>query len=91
MTAYPTVTQNAFLADEIGQQILRAGKDYQTIPYPEFYALVETHTGKTKFNENDLKQAFRESVLGGRMPFLISFGTNVVFVCKDSNFAPVAL
>ena len=58
MTAYPTVTQNAFLADEIGQQILRAGKDYQTIPYPEFYALVETHTGKTKFNENDLKQAF---------------------------------
>lgn len=88
---YPTAAQTIALASELGQSILSTGRDYLTIPWAEFYALVEKVTGKTKFDEMMLRRHLRESVMGGSVTFLICYGGNIVFVCKDSNFAPVDL
>jgi hypothetical protein len=91
MNDYPTANETKALADELGQMILRTGRDYLTIPWGEFYALVKSRTGKDTFDEGMLRHHFRESVLGGKVPFLINYGTNIVFICKDANFAPIDL
>ncbi len=91
MSEYPTKAEYKVLVEEIGQTILRTGRDYVTYSFEEFYALVKKHTGKEKFRDDDLNELFQQGVIGGRVPFLIAFGMSGVFVCKDSNFAPVEL
>jgi hypothetical protein len=88
---YPSNTQCAAFADEVAQSLLKAGRDCATFTYLDFYALVQKHTACEKFDEGMMRRHFRESVLGGSVEFVISFGTNVVFIAKDSDFAPVEI
>jgi hypothetical protein len=88
---YPTNAQNAVFADHVGQSLLKEGRDCATFTYLEFYALVQKFCHCEKYDESMMRRHFRESVLGGSVEFVISFGTNIVFVAKDSNFAPVEI
>lgn len=91
MSEYPTAAETKSFADDLAQNILSTGRDYLTIPWDEFYALIESRTGKKKFDEGMLRHHLHNSVLGGRVQFLIMYGQNIVFICKDANFAPVDL
>lgn len=91
MSEYPTAAETSALANDLGQSLLKAGRDYMTIPWSEFFEQVEKSTGKKKFDEGMLRYHLHNSVLNGRVQFLINYGGNVVFICKDANFAPVDL
>lgn len=88
---WATQAQLEAFADELGQSILQSGLNFRTWTWATFHAALFELTGCGMFNHDLLASCLSNSVLGGRVEFLISYGNNSVFVCKDANFAPVEI
>ena len=82
-----TSDQLTSFADTLCQALLKQGQDLATIPWPEFYKMLEAETGCQHFDVETLTSIFSKNTFC-KIPFLISFGTNVVVICKDTLFAP---
>lgn len=88
---WATQAQLEAFADELGQSILQSGLNFRTWTWATFHAALFELTGCGMFNHDLLASCLSNSVLGGRVEFLISYGNNSVLVCKDANFAPVEI
>lgn len=77
-------------ADGLCQSLLKSGHDLVTIPWAEFYEVLYAATGCGHFNITLLESIFSNMTVC-KLPFLISFGNNVVVICKDALFAPVVI
>jgi hypothetical protein len=75
-------------ADGLCQSLLKSNRDLVTIPWAEFYEVLYAATGCGHFDQSLLDSIF-SNLTCCSIPFLISYGNNVVVVCKDANFAPV--
>lgn len=75
-------------ADGLCQAVLKSGHNLVTIPWAEFYELLYAATGCGHFDQTLLDSIF-SNLTCCSVPFLISFGNNVVVVSKDALFAPV--
>lgn len=75
-------------ADGLCMSLLKSNRDIVTIPWAEFYELLYAATGCGQFNIELLDSIF-SNLTCCAVPFLISYGNNVVVVCKDALFAPI--
>lgn len=75
-------------ADGLCMSLLKSNRDVVTIPWAEFYELLYAATGCGQFNIELLDSIF-SNLTCCAVPFLISYGNNVVVVSKDALFAPI--
>jgi len=87
-----TATQKQLekFADGLCQSILRNDQNIITIPWAQFYELLYASTGCGHFELTLLESIFSNQTFC-KLQFMISFGEKVVFICKDTNFAPASL
>jgi hypothetical protein len=84
---YATSDQMVRFADALCQALLKQDLNIATIPVADFQEMFETATERKHFSEEALTAVFAQNTFC-KIPFLISFGTNVVVICIDTLFAP---
>lgn len=87
-TRQATPEQLKRCADTLCQELLRQDENIVTIPVAEFHEMVYVATGCRHFSEAAMVDVFAQNEFA-TVSFLISFGSNVVVICKDALFAPV--